>query len=123
MAIGGTGTGTGTNQTGLGGGGGGGKGGGRRSGSQFGSLDGTGNSNTYSNTSGNDELGNGLPGNIATGSSNKLKIQCLRNCDVKYPENLDAGKVTLPDGSQCEGEITEGVLNGKATCNYASKDR
>ena len=33
-----------------------------------------------------------------------------------------AASITLPDGSKCDGEVSKGVLNGQATCQYASKD-
>ena len=33
-----------------------------------------------------------------------------------------AASITLPDGSKCEGEVSKGVLNGQATCQYVSKD-
>jgi TonB family protein len=92
IGNGGNGTGTGSNRTGLGGGSGK---GGRRTGSQFGSSGGTGNSDSYSDTNGNDELGTGTPGNIATGGNNQLSIQCLSNCEIRYPDNLevtDTGK-------------------------------
>ena len=47
----------------------------------------TGTSNSAGN--GSDDLGAGSPGNIATGSKNEMKIQCLRNCEIKYPDNLE----------------------------------
>jgi TonB family protein len=55
---------------------------------------GTGNGG-LSNSSGNDPLGTEKPGNIATGGNKQLSIQCLSNCDIKYPDNLedaDTGK-------------------------------
>jgi TonB family protein len=39
-----------------------------------------------SGTSG-DNIG-GTPGNIATGSNRQLSIQCLRNCEIRYPETI-----------------------------------
>jgi TonB family protein len=42
-----------------------------------------------------DKLGGGLPGKMATGSNRSLSIQCLRNCEINYPNNLEdseAGK-------------------------------
>lgn len=119
----GTGNGTGTgNQTGLGGGGGTGsggtgtgKGGGRRTGSQFGTLDGTGNGNSYSDTNGNDELGTGTPGNVATGGINKLSIQCLSNCEIRYPESLEAtdtgkDKILVKVTMNANGRITNAQI-------------
>jgi TonB family protein len=44
--------------------------------------------------SGGDEIVDiGSPGNIASGSRNESRIQCLRNCDIKYPENLEDAEV------------------------------
>jgi TonB family protein len=37
---------------------------------------------------GGDDIGGGTPGNLATGSSRQLSIQCLRNCEIQYPETL-----------------------------------
>ena len=34
-----------------------------------------------------------------------------------------AGVVTLPDGGRCEGEVSNGGLNGKVVCQYANGDR
>lgn len=37
----------------------------------------------------------GKPGNMATGIRNRVSIQCLRNCEIRYPdelENSDIGK-------------------------------
>lgn len=103
-------SGTGNNQTGLGGGKGG-----RQTGSQFGSLDGTGNSDSYSDTNGNDELGTGTPGNVATGSSNRLSIQCLSNCEIKYPDNLEAtdtgkDKILVKVTMNASGRITNAQI-------------
>jgi hypothetical protein len=42
---------------------------------------------------------------------------------ISWADRASAGKVTLPDGGQCDGDIVNGVLNGKATCTYANKDR
>ena len=57
----------------------------------------------------------GTPGNIATGSKNRVSIQCLRNCEIRYPdelENSDIGKdkmlfkVTIdPNGTVTNAEI------------------
>ena len=33
-----------------------------------------------------------------------------------------AAEVTLPDGGRCQGEISNGTLNGKGSCNYANGD-
>ncbi len=33
-----------------------------------------------------------------------------------------AASITLPDSGKCESEVSKGVLNGQATCQYASKD-
>ena len=74
------------NQTGLGGGN-------QRNPSIGGNLEGKGSGNSPSGGSG--ELGSGIPGNIATGSKDQLSIQCLRNCEIRYPDSLetsDTGK-------------------------------
>jgi TonB family protein len=68
-----------SNQTSLGGNNG-------RQGRSIGSsLDGS----ATGTSSGSDEVGMGSPGNTATGGRNESKIQCLRNCDIKYPDNLE----------------------------------
>lgn len=54
-----------------------------------GSLGGTSTGTSNSAGSGSDDVGAGSPGNIATGGRNEAKIQCLRNCDIKYPDNLE----------------------------------
>ena len=119
----GNGNGTGSNQAGLGGGSGSGVtgtgtgtgSGGRRTGSQFGTLDGTGNGNSYSDTNGNDELGTGTPGNVATGGINKLSIQCLSNCEIRYPESLEAtdtgkDKILVKVTMNANGRITNAQI-------------
>ncbi len=74
------------------------------------------------NGSGNsgDALG-GAPGNVATGSKNQATIQCLRNCEIRYPdelENSDIGKdkilvkVTIdPNGLVASAEIARSSGN------------
>ena len=106
--------GTGGNQTGLGGGN-------RRNPSIGGGLDGNGSGSSPSG--GSDELGSGVPGNIATGSKNQLSIQCLRNCEIRYPDSLetsDIGKDKLlvkisiaPNGSVTNAEIARSSGNPK----------
>ena len=74
------------NQTGLGGGN-------RRNPSIGGNLEAKGSGNSPSGGSG--ELRSGIPGNIATGTKSQVSIQCLRNCEIRYPdslETLDTGK-------------------------------
>ncbi len=106
-------SGTSANQTGLGGSS-------RRNPSlSGGNLDGNGNSNS----GGSDRLGSGLPGNIATGSKNQLSIQCLRNCEIRYPDSLetsDTGKDKIllkvsvdPNGSITNAEIARSSGNPK----------
>jgi TonB family protein len=67
----------------------------RQNGSPGGTIGGTVSGDRPSNSNGNDPLGTGKPGNIATGGNKQLSIQCLSNCDIKYPDNLedaDTGK-------------------------------
>ena len=106
--------GTGGNQTGLGGGN-------RRNPSIGGSLDGNGSGNSLSG--GSDELGSGVPGNIATGSKNQLSVQCLRNCEIRYPDSIEASdtgkdkilvKVSIDrNGSVTNAEIARSSGNPK----------
>jgi len=107
-------SGTSANQTGLGGGS-------RRNRSIGSNLDGNGSGNNNSGSS--DELGSGLPGNIATGSKNQLSIQCLRNCEIRYPDSLETSdtgtdkillKVSIdPNGSITNAEIARSSGNPK----------
>jgi TonB family protein len=63
----------------------------------------------------------GKPGNMATGSRNRVSIQCLRNCEIRYPdelENSDIGKdkilvkVTIdPNGLVTNAEISRSSGN------------
>jgi TonB family protein len=90
------------NQTGMGKGNGRGKSGGngratdnRQYGSPEGTIGGTANSDKSSNSNSNKELGTSPPGNVAAGGNRKLSIQCLNNCEIKYPnqiEDADTGK-------------------------------
>jgi TonB family protein len=67
----------------------------RQNGSSGGTVGGTGNGDKLNDSNSNKGLGNGSSGNIATGSSKQLSIQCLSNCEIKYPDNLedaDTGK-------------------------------
>jgi TonB family protein len=90
------------NQTGTGKGNGQGESGGnvratdnRQYGSPEGTIGSTGNSDKSSNSSSNKELGTSPPGNVAAGGNRKLSIQCLNNCEIKYPnqiEDADTGK-------------------------------
>jgi TonB family protein len=68
--------------------------------------------------------GNGdTPGNIATGNNNQVSIQCLRNCEIRYPDELetsDIGKdkilvrVTIdPNGLVASAEIARSSGNQK----------
>lgn len=87
-------------------------GGGNRQNSSIGSGS---NGNDNGNSGGNNKPGAGTPGNMATGSSNRVSIQCLRNCEIRYPdelENSDIGKdkilvkVTIdPNGMIINAEI------------------
>lgn len=73
------------------------------------------NGNDNGNSGGSNKPGTGTPGNMATGSSNRASIQCLRNCEIRYPhelENSDIGKdkilvkVTIdPNGTIVNAEI------------------
>jgi TonB family protein len=73
------------------------------------------NGNDNSNSGGSNKPSAGTPGNIATGSRNRTSIQCLRNCEIRYPdelENSDIGKdkilvkVTIdPNGAVTNAEI------------------
>jgi TonB family protein len=73
------------------------------------------NSNDNSNSGGSNQPSVGTPGNITTGNSKRVSIQCLRNCEISYPdelENSDIGKdkilvkVTIdPDGVVTNAEI------------------
>ena len=109
---GGNGVGSQGNQTGLGGGN-------RRSPSLGNS---TGGGSGKSSGNGGDDL-SGTPENVATGSSNKATIQCLRNCEIRYPdelENTDIGKdkilvkVTIdPNGLVASAEIARSSGNPK----------
>jgi TonB family protein len=73
------------------------------------------NGNDNSNSGGSNKPNAGTPGNIATGSRNRTSIQCLRNCEIRYPdelENSDIGKdkilvkVTIdPNGAVTNAEI------------------
>jgi TonB family protein len=73
------------------------------------------NSNDNSNSGISNQPSVGTPGNITTGSSKRVSIQCLRNCEISYPdelENSDIGKdkilvkVTIdPDGAVTNAEI------------------
>jgi TonB family protein len=95
----------------------------RQNGSPGGTVGGTGNGNRANNSNGNNPLGTGKPGNIATGSTKQLSIQCLSNCDIKYPDNLedvDTGKdkilvrVTIdPAGNTTNVEIARSSGNPK----------
>jgi TonB family protein len=90
------------NQTGTGKGNGQGESGGngratdnRQYGSPEGTIGGTANSDKSSNSNSNKELGTSPPGNVAAGGNRKLSIQCLNNCEIKYPnqiEDADTGK-------------------------------
>ncbi len=100
-----------SNQAGLGGGGN------RRSPS----LGGIGSSGDGNSGSGGDDVGGGSPGNVATGSRNPATIQCLRNCEIRYPdelENTDIGKdkilvkITIdPNGLVASAEIARSSGN------------
>ena len=100
------------NQTGLGGG--------NRRSPSLGNGTGSGNGNGSGNSG--DDLG-GAPGNVATGSKNQATIQCLRNCEIRYPdelENSDIGKdkilvkVTIdPNGLVASAEIARSSGNQK----------
>ncbi len=67
-----------------------------------------------------DNLGS-TSGNIATGSTSKATIQCLRNCEIRYPDELAAGdigkdkilvKVTIdPNGFVANAEIARSSGN------------
>ncbi len=51
--------------------------------------------NNNSNSSDSNQPNTGTSGNIATGSKSRVSIQCLRNCEIRYPdelENSDIGK-------------------------------
>ena len=48
------------------------------------------NVNPHGNGGEKDRQNSSLSENIATGSNRKLSIQCLRNCEIRYPENLEA---------------------------------
>ena len=50
--------------------------------------------------------------------ASSLNIASLLN----NPQEALAGVVTLPDGGRCEGEVSNGGLNGKVTCKYANGD-
>lgn len=108
---GGKGVGSQGNQTSLGGGN-------RRTPALGGSLNGGGNGD---GSGSENDLGGGKPGNIATGSKNQATIQCLRNCEIRYPDELkgpDVGKdkilvrVTIdPNGSITSAEIARSSGN------------
>jgi TonB family protein len=97
-----SGNGDGKHQTGTGKGDGQGESGGngsetdnRQYGSPEGTIGSTGNSDKSSNSNSNKELRTSPPGNIAAGGNRKLSIQCLNNCEIKYPnqiEDADTGK-------------------------------
>lgn len=99
------------NQTGLGGG--------NRRSPSLANATGGGNGNGSGNSG--DDLGGGAPGNVATGSKNQATIQCLRNCEIRYPdelENADIGKdkilvkVTIdPNGLVASAEIARSSGN------------
>jgi TonB family protein len=62
-----------------------------------------------------DELGSGTPGNVATGSNRQLSIQCLQNCEIRYPENLqdnDTGKdkILVKVSINANGKVTNAVI-------------
>ena len=105
--------GTDSNQTGLGGT--------RRNPPIGGNLDG--NSSGNSSSGGSGELGSGVPGNIPTGSKNQLSIQCLRNCEIRYPDSLETSdtgkdkilvKVSIDrNGSVTSAEIVRSSGNPK----------
>ncbi len=42
---------------------------------------------------------------------------------LSNPQEAVAAVITLPDGGRCEGEISNGSLNGKVVCQYANGDR
>jgi TonB family protein len=79
------------------------------------------NGNDNSNSGSSNKPGTGTHGNIATGSKNRVSIQCLRNCDIRYPdelENSDIGKdkilvkVTVnPNGMITNAEIARSSGN------------
>ena len=73
------------------------------------------NGNDRTNSSSSNKPSTSTPGNIATDSRNRMSIQCLRNCEIRYPdelENSDIGKdkilvkVTIdPNGAIINAEI------------------
>ncbi len=98
-------------------------GGGNRRSPSLGNTTGGGNDNGSSNNG--DNLGDlgGKPGNVATGSKNQATIQCLRNCEIRYPdelENSDIGKDKIlvkvkidPNGLVASAEISRSSGNQK----------
>jgi TonB family protein len=104
------------NQTALGGGN-------RRSPSLGSEIGGGGNNSGNGSGNSGDDFGGGTPGNVATGSRNPATIQCLRNCEIRYPdelENSDIGKdkilvkVTIdPNGLVASAEIARSSGNQK----------
>lgn len=81
------------------------------------------NGNDLNNSRVSNKPSAGTPENIATGSRNRVSIQCLRNCEIRYPdelENSDIGKdkilvkVTIdPNGLVTNAEIDRSSGNQK----------
>jgi TonB family protein len=79
---------------------------------------------------GGDDIDGGKPGNIATGSNRQLTIQCLRNCDIRYPETLQDSetgkeKILVKVSIDASGGVTNAEIarsSGNKTLDRATVD-
>ncbi|WP_373545879.1 TonB family protein [Chamaesiphon sp.] len=62
-------------------------------GNRQGSIGSSSNGNDNGSSGGSNKSGTGTPGNMATGSSNRVSIQCLRNCEIRYPDELESSDI------------------------------